>query len=247
MAAEVPMAQHTLLMMWLVAWKQTPCGSLPADESTIRAKCKVTANIWAKCRELAMRGWWAADDGRLYHPTITARVLEMLEYRRKEAERRNRNRGTTPEVPPVSRGTPIVVHHESHETPDTGTGTNTSPPSVKKSRASAPTCPANVAESVWSDWLALRKAKKAPVTATVIASAEAEAAKAGMSFEAFLRVWCLRGTQGLQADWLKPSERAEPQWAKERRAEIAAYGGTPRKTAEIIDMEDANAAQSRLG
>ena len=86
-----------------------------------------------------------------------------------------------------------------------------SPPTVKKGRASALPAPENVDPGVWSDWLALRKAKRAPVTATVIASATTEAASAGMTLEAFLRVWCARGSQGLQADWLKPHERASPQ------------------------------------
>jgi hypothetical protein len=59
----------------------------------------------------------------------------------------------------------------------------------------------------WADWLALRKAKRAPVTATVVDGAKAEAGKAGLSLDAFLRVWCSRGSQGLQAEWLKPNER----------------------------------------
>ncbi|GAA4401167.1 hypothetical protein [Quisquiliibacterium transsilvanicum] len=67
--------------------------------------------------------------------------------------------------------------------------------------------PADVAEQTWADWLALRKAKKAPVTETVIQQAMAEADKAGMPLDAFLQVWCMRGSQGLQADWLKPAER----------------------------------------
>jgi hypothetical protein len=60
---------------------------------------------------------------------------------------------------------------------------------------------------VWRDWLALRKQKRAPVTPTVVAEAEREAGMAGLSLEEFLRVWCARGSQGLQADWLKPTER----------------------------------------
>ena len=67
-------------------------------------------------------------------------------------------------------------------------------------------CPEGVGEDVWRDWTALRKAKRAPVSPTVMAEAEREAAKAGMTLEAFLRVWCARGSQGLQADWLKPHE-----------------------------------------
>lgn len=67
--------------------------------------------------------------------------------------------------------------------------------------------PGDVAEQTWADWLALRKAKKAPVTETVIQQASREADKAGMPLDDFLRVWCARGSQGLQADWLKPNER----------------------------------------
>ena len=74
-------------------------------------------------------------------------------------------------------------------------------------RQPAVQCPDGVDQQVWSDWLALRKEKRASVTQTVIDGAMGEAAKAGMTFEDFLRVWCRRGTQGLEAAWLKPNER----------------------------------------
>ncbi len=64
-------------------------------------------------------------------------------------------------------------------------------------------CPDGVDQQVWGDWLALRKEKKAAVTASVLQSAEKEAVKAGMTLEAFLREWCFRGSQGLKAEWLK--------------------------------------------
>lgn len=89
LADEVPMAQPALLMMWLTAWAQIPCGSFPNDEAVIRAKCKIPAKDWPKLREVLMRGWWLADDGRMYHPTITQRVLDMLG--RKEAERKRKS------------------------------------------------------------------------------------------------------------------------------------------------------------
>lgn len=76
----------------------------------------------------------------------------------------------------------------------------------KKGRACAPACPDDVSPQTWADWLALRKAKRAPVTETVLEGARKEAAKAGMALGDFLAVWCRRGSQGLEADWLKPSE-----------------------------------------
>lgn len=81
---------------------------------------------------------------------------------------------------------------------------------ARAARMPTPDCPPDVDAQVWSDWLSLRKAKKAPVTYTVIESARKESAKASMSFEAFLRIWCRRGSQGLEAEWLKPHERGSP-------------------------------------
>jgi len=89
-----------------------------------------------------------------------------------------------------------------------------SPKPNPKKVASAPTpqdvlsSMSDVDQQVLIDWVGLRKAKKAPVTQTVIAGARAEAQKAGLTLEAFLRIWCMRGSQGLQADWLKPHEIA---------------------------------------
>ena len=77
----------------------------------------------------------------------------------------------------------------------------------KKEIATAVACPLDVDQQIWDDWKQLRKAKKAPVTETVVKSARKEAAKANMAFGDFLSIWCARGSQGLQADWIKPDER----------------------------------------
>lgn len=77
----------------------------------------------------------------------------------------------------------------------------------KKEIATVVACPSDVDQQIWDDWKQLRKAKKAPVTETVVKSARKEAAKANMAFGDFLSIWCARGSQGLQADWIKPDER----------------------------------------
>lgn len=71
-----------------------------------------------------------------------------------------------------------------------------------------PTKPDGVTDETWTDWLALRASKKAAVTGTVLKMATKEAEKAGLSLEDFLQIWCVRGSQGLQADWLKPNDIA---------------------------------------
>jgi hypothetical protein len=69
--------------------------------------------------------------------------------------------------------------------------------------------PEDVRPDVWRDFQALRDAKKALVTPTVLVQARREAEKAGLRLENFLEIWCLRGTQGLQASWLREDEKAQ--------------------------------------
>lgn len=78
---------------------------------------------------------------------------------------------------------------------------------IQREKATSVACPPDIDQQIWDDWKQLRKAKKAPVTETVVNSARNEAAKANMSFSDFLTVWCARGSQGLQAEWLKPEEK----------------------------------------
>lgn len=96
----------------------------------------------------------------------------------------------------------------------------------KKGRASAPACPSDVPETTWFDWLALRKAKRAPVSETVVERARAESAKAGMPFADFLAEWCERGSQGLKAEWINAGRaRGSPSVAQQFAAKT--YTGTP--------------------
>lgn len=63
--------------------------------------------------------------------------------------------------------------------------------------------PSGVAESIWQDFVKLRKAKKAPITQTALKGIEREANKVSMSLENALRTCCERGWIGFKADWIK--------------------------------------------
>lgn len=163
-----------------------------------------------------------------------------------------------------------TTQEKAHQSPDTSNQTPvTKEEGEPRKRSAHPVMPDGVDQQVWSDWIALRKAKRAPVTQTVIDGAMGEAAKAGMTLEDFLRVWCSRGSQGLEAAWLKPNERTatatrtQPQpksfaqqereagWARweqqtnrqhpDRLAYEARNGG-----GIVIDMQTATSQQSRI-
>lgn len=73
----------------------------------------------------------------------------------------------------------------------------------KRSPRSRPAVrPEDVPESVWTDFQALRKTKRAPLTTTAMEGIAREAAKASISLADVLALCCTRGWQGFKADWV---------------------------------------------
>jgi len=86
--------------------------------------------------------------------------------------------------------------------------TNNQQPIIKKSSASS-LKPEDVSESVWSDFLALRKAKRAPVKPTALKGLRQEAMAAKITLEAALQMCCKSGWQSFKAEWITDSMRKD--------------------------------------
>ncbi|SSW67276.1 hypothetical protein AVE30378_02540 [Achromobacter veterisilvae] len=141
-ALAAPEIRPWLLMLWMTAWEQTPCGSLPQDDELIAARIGMPLDQFQAAKARLLRGWWLADDGRLYHDTLAERVLEMIERRdgernrkaeyreRKKAERAANQADKRPNPshggPDLSHGTGAGLPGDSGGSDATGTGTGTS-------------------------------------------------------------------------------------------------------------------------
>ena len=110
--------------------------------------------------------------------------------------------GTPPNGEAISppNATPIATINQEPIT------TNHKP---KRESATVVACPPDVSQQIWSDWVALRKSKKAPITQTVLNGAIAEAKILGWPLEKFLAEWCSRGSQGLKAEWIVKANPAD--------------------------------------
>ena len=116
------------------------------------------------------------------------------------AERRFNARST--DVQPTTNQEPLTTNQEPLTT-------NHKPITIKKTVAP----PFGVTESVWQDWLKLRKEKKAAVTQTALDGIEREAKKAGVSLQTALETCCARGWTGFKATWMEekmtPAQKAQ--------------------------------------
>ena len=182
------------------------------DREQFPTLCEAIEWTWASTQaesdavEFVLRKFFTLEDG-LY---VQKRIQEEIkDYHQKAAI----NRRIATEREAMRNGLATKRERSVNEAPPNHKPiTNNQEPIEKRTRkrSNPVDCPESVDPQIWDDWLKLRKAKKAPVTETVVRSATFEATKAGMSLERFLEIWCARGSQGLEASWLKESEKQAP-------------------------------------
>lgn len=213
-----------LLMLWFIAWQQTPCGSLPADDVLIAARLGMEADAFQGDKAILLRGWWEAGDGRLYHPVLTELVLEMMGRKAGNAQRqaayRQRRQGASSDGQGNDkRETDEVVTRYSGVSDNTTTTTiTTTNTSLSDERDSTNTHASDkgkskpalgvadlVAEGIErkyaEDWLIVRKAKRATLTPSAWAAVKDEAAKAGITPADAVRICAGNSWQGFKATW----------------------------------------------
>jgi hypothetical protein len=210
-----------LLMLWFIAWQQTPCGSLPKDDMLIAARLGMDADAFQCDKAILLRGWAEADDGRLYHLVLTELVLEMMSRKagnaqRQAAYRQRRQAARDRETDDKHRTDNAVTHYSdvsdsTTTTTTTTTITNESIPDgmgTVSTRKSAKTLSVSdlVAEGVKQqhaeDWLTVRKARRAPLTCAAWDDVKTEAAKAAIPPAEAVRIAASSSWQGFKASWL---------------------------------------------
>jgi uncharacterized protein YdaU (DUF1376 family) len=132
--------------------------------------------------ELGEDGWInTRADKEINH--FHSKIQQASRAGKASAERRSNARSA--DVQPTNNQEPITNNHKP-----------------KKEKATVVATPVGVSESVWLDFVALRKSKKAPLTNTALQGLMREAAKAKMTLEQVMSTCCERGWVGFKADWM---------------------------------------------
>ena len=74
------------------------------------------------------------------------------------------------------------------------------------------TTPDGVSDSIFKDYLEVRKTKKAKWTETALKGLQREANKANISLEKAMQICCERNWVGIQASWLKDEVKPKQAW-----------------------------------
>jgi len=175
----------------LLDWYYLHESPIPLDESEVARQIRMRSH--SDCIAVVLREYFEhTPDGWVHHRANKelAKAGDKSQKASESAKVRWSKQKDANALPTQSEGN--ATHNTEHITQNT----------EHKNKSTVVACPPDVAEQVWSDWLSLRKAKKAAVTATVVDGARAEAAKLNWPLEKFLIEWCTRGSQGLKAEWI---------------------------------------------
>ncbi len=151
------------------------------------------------------------DDGQYVQDRILAELLDYhakadinkriaLERETKRKEKTTNRAQIVHEAPPNQE--PRTINQEPE--------TNNQEPKVKtQPRKSASIVkPEDVGQTVWDDFLAIRKAKRSPMTQTALVGIQREADKAGWPLETAIQECVARGWQGFKAEWVADKPQA---------------------------------------
>ena len=204
--------QHgAYLLLLMDYWKS---GKLPDNNQVLSQITKLSIDAWSNARPM-LEHFFSIEDGFWIQKRVEEEMVLAKQNKQKNIERatkaaKTRWNNATSNAPSISEA---VLNECPSPSPSPSLN-------IKEKSATVVACPPDVDQQIWEDWKQLRKAKKAPVTQTVVDSARKEALIAEMEFSAFLSEWCARGSQGLKAEWIKPKNAIE----QSNRANLIAGG-----------------------
>ena len=198
-----PEQRPWLLMLWLVSWRQVPVASLPNNHRLIAARLGMPEKQFTSWADVLLSGWELADDGRLYHRTLTEHVLRM-------AEKRNKDRSRVAAYRSKSRinHNDVAACNALHARDYTVSSTPTPTPTPTKNTVSPPD---GVSIEVWQQFKTLRTKLKAPITKIAMDGIKREADKAGYTLEQALVTMLERSWRGFNAEWVGKKEEDQMQ------------------------------------
>ena len=149
----------------------------------MRSHSESIANVLREFFELIDGGWWSERVGR---------EIQAIQDKSEKAKASAQARWNATAMRPHSDGN--AIQDPRPKTQDT---------KPKKTKAVVTAPPDGVSNDVWESFLAIRKAKRAPVTTVALAGIEKEAQRAGFTLEQALATCCTRGWQSFKASWAK--------------------------------------------
>jgi uncharacterized protein YdaU (DUF1376 family) len=206
--------------------------ALPVDPGDVARLVRM--RLHSESIEIVLREYFECREEGWIHLRVIQEILKVGIKSEKASESAKARWGKAKDA------NALQTQSDSNATQDPLPITRDTKPKTQKNTVAPPI---GVTESVWQDWISLRKAKRAAVTQTAIAGIAREASKAGVSLQVALETCCARGWTGFKADWLKDKSEQKSFAEKDydfKRARWEAMTGrtTGEEMKPFLELED---------
>ena len=203
---------------------------LPGDIQEVARLIRMRSHVAEV--EAVLREFFTKDAEGWRHARCDEEIDRMQDKQKKQRDRANKRWHKSESLDSDATAMPRQCHGNANAMPPTPTPTPT-PEDIKDNAVALPSKkravhvdgPPDVDETVWLDFVALRKQKKAAVTLTAINNIRSEAAKAGIGLTEALAMCCARGWVGFKAEWVKNTQETfrerDERMARDRMAQFA--------------------------
>lgn len=185
--------QHgAYLLMIFDYWRN---GPLPDDDAALQQVTRLDRAGWKRNRP-SLERFFEVSGGIWTHGRIEQEMANAVENKETRVAKAKAAAAARWNAPSNATGMPDAM---------LGDCPSPSPSPAKDkslSNNSRIAKPDGVEDGVWSDFVDMRKKKRAPITETALNRIAGEAAKAGWSLNDALAECCVRGWQGFKADWV---------------------------------------------
>jgi hypothetical protein len=214
------------VLSWCVSWHQVPAASLPDDDALLSRLLGFGRDVkaWKRVRAAGgLRGWILCSDGRLYHDVVAEKARDawaakLAQRARTEAARKAREEARQRQSQSLSQtvAASVTDNVTGTVTESKGEGREGNRKEKNMVAAAATTAPPlrprdleaeGVSPQAAADWIALRKAKRLPLTPTAWTDTKAEGEKAGLSPSETVERAVANNWAGFKASWLKAADK----------------------------------------
>lgn len=191
--------QHgAYLLLIMDYWKN---GAPPDNDQVLAQITKLSPDAWSNARSM-LQVFFQVEDGLWIQHRVESEMVKAQHNKQV-----NVKRGKAGAEARWNKNAPSINEASFEQCSADSTSSSPSPsPISKSSPTKVISTPEGVSDSVWQEFIAHRKSKKARVTQLVIDGIEKEARIAGWSLEDALKETIVRNWQSFKAEWVKKDE-----------------------------------------
>jgi uncharacterized protein YdaU (DUF1376 family) len=190
--------QHgAYLLLLMDYWKN---GAPPNNDAVLAQITKLSPDAWSNARTM-LEPFFEVSEKQWIQNRVESEMAKANHNKKANIERGKAGaqaRWGKKDSPSIVG---VMLDRCLADSSSSSSSSSSSPiPTPTKKNTVAP--PEGVTDSVWQDWIKLRKEKRAAVTQTAVDGIQREASKAGLSLQTALETCCARGWTGFKADWV---------------------------------------------